>query len=856
MNHLGTRVRFFSAAAGVGFVLISNLLPLSSLLPGDAFEPVSCLAQDDPFDFGSPDSNDDSSPFGGGFGGDAGGGVFGAGPVNGAAGAGAGAAEGPILPTDPLVRELRTLAGGSPSQLGLAIREAIRLKKWTELEAYLGGGRVTGLDDQGKLAVARRVGSLLLVRALAGPDSDRPDLSDASKTALESLVEVLNNNAVNPQRLDAAIEQLGSDQRNEQLQAVRVLRAGGEATIQRVVRAAITEQSPQKLNRLMELLGSFGEPGFEAIELLASFGSDQVRPGALRAASILDSRRALPAVLAAVAARGSTEAEREIAAKILNDSLGGLPSRPEVRTYLAQRLELAEDRYQTTGPAAGATTIWRTTSDRTSVETVVTSSRLAAAREAANLAELLRRVGGLGADGLGADDLDGQILADALGADLRNRMLSNPVYGSPEDLRELTELWGSAMLDYQTASRILARALGDRMLGGGIAEPKNRTIGDPALAIAAIRILAAIGNDAAVDARGRTFAPLVEAVSHPVPQVRFEAATAIEMLHPRHAYAGSSIVLQRWVDMSKLSNLPRAIILMNNPPMKQALETRLTLLGYQITEVTSVAGLLMEVDRGGDLELIVASSRPPDYSAIEMIDRIRRRPLGGAVPLILVNGWPAGYEQFDQRWRASNVMIAADFENLPLSAEPIVENVAAGTAIAYAETEVRRDLTPAEAVLQMQLALIHLAESNPLPEMTAGDREIYALAGLTALSRLIEDPETAEIYDWRSLEADLTEASRRSGYSEASLRILSAMGTPYSQDLLARVAVNPGLALATRKFAAQAFADSIATAGTRISRRQILGHYDRFNQSRDANMRDVLNTILDAIEARAGVTNP
>lgn len=829
------------AAAAVCLLAVCLLIP-------SVFAPTVGLAQDDPFDFGgfgNEGSDAGSSPFGETAGGNLGGGIFGAGA--GAANGGAALGAGESLATvDPLVRELRVLAGGSPQQLGLAIREAIRLKKWAELQLYLGGGRITGLDDQAKLVAARRVGSLLLVRALAGPDPNRPDLTESSVSALEQLLQALKNNAIDPQRLDAAIEQLGSDDRNEQMKGIRVLRAGGEATIQRAIQAAISESSPAKLRRLVELIGSFGEPGFEAIELLAAFGNDQVRPGALRAAHALDSRRALPAVLAAVAAAGSSEAERAAAEKILRDSLGGLPSRPEIQTFLAKQLELAEARYQSTGPMEAAKSVWRVTPDRASVELVVIKRRSAAARQSANLAELLRRTG----------SLPNRIFADALAADIRNRMLSNEVYGSPEDLQELAKLWGGTLLDHSVVSSVLARAMGDRMVGGDTNEPQNTAVGDPVLAIAAIRILAAIGNDAAVDAGGTNFAALVDAVSHPVPQVRFEAATAIEMLHPRHAYPGSSTVLERWIDMSKLSNSPRAIVVMNNPSTRQAIVQRLTLLGYRITEVTSVASLIREVDQGGDLELIVATTRPPDYSAIELIDRVRRRPLGGAAPMILVNGWPAGYEQFNQRWRAANVMIAADFESLPLSDEPIMRNVAAGAVVASLPTEVRRDLTPAETAMQMQIALISLAEANPLPEMTPGDREIYALAGLTALSRLIEDPETSEIYDWRSRETDLTEASRRSGYSEASLRILSAMGTPYSQDLLARVAIDPALALATRNLAAQAFADSIATAGTRISRRQILGHYDRFNQSRDANIRGVLNTILDAIEARAGVTNP
>lgn len=828
------------------FCLAACILAMAS-----ATGAVSVKAQEDPFGLGMPDDN------GGGFGtGFDGGNEFGSdsggfgGPASGAGGTSSSPAV--DLPTDPLIRELRTLAGGTPQQLGLAIREAIRLKNWPEMELYLSGGRVSGLAAEDQLTVARRVGSLLLVRGLAGPDPDRADLKPEARQALQTLLDVLRKNAVDTTTLDQAIEQLGSDQRNEQLKAVRVLRAGGEDSIRRVLQAAVNEPSSTKLNRLMEVLASFGEPGFEAVELLATFGADGVRPGALRAANTLDSRRALPATLSAVAAAGSTDAERQTATQLLQGSLGGVPSKSEIEQFLARELEQAEARFEDSAPSEPGTLIWKVTDDRQSVDLVVVPGRAAAARRAAEFAEMLRRLG----------TLEPQVFAKAFGADLRNRLLSNNLFGSPEDQELLKNLWGGGVNQQAVISAVLKNALGSTMIGGGTADPQNTSIGDPVTAIAAIRILATIGDATAVLGSAGSRAPLVQAVSHPTPQVRYEAATAIEMLHPQTPYAGSSVVLDRWIEMSLLDNQPDAIVLMNELGKRQSIIQRLSLLGYHIREVSNVADLINTVDEGGDIELIVATSRPPDYSAIEMIDRVRRRPLGGAAPMILVDGWPAGYEQFNQRWRAANVIIAAAVEpsDNPETSDaryPISNRkVATHTAVAQLDRPIRRTLTDRETVLQLQLALNELADVNPLPPMTAADRKIYSLAGLTALSRLTDDPETSNLYDWKGREAELAEASRRSGYSEASLRILSAMGTPYSQDLLARLAINPGISWEIRQAAAKSFAESISSSGTRISRRQILGHYDRYNQSRDEQTREVVGTILDAIEARAGVTNP
>jgi hypothetical protein len=160
-----------------------------------------------------------------------------------------------------------------------------------------------------------------------------------------------------------------------------------------------------------------------------------------------------------------------------------------------------------------------------------------------------------------------------------------------------------------------------------------------------------------------------------------------------------------------------------------------------------------------------------------------------------------------------------------------------------------------QASAELQAQLDHLRLAAPLAPLSGAEREAYLREGARNLALLAEDPERERIFAWRDREPELIAAFQREGYSPEAMKVLSALGSPRSQALLATIVATPTLDEETRSEAATGFEASIQRFGTRMTRSEVQQQYDRFNASRDTNTRQLLGRVLDAMEARVGVSS-
>jgi hypothetical protein len=472
--------------------------------------------------------------------------------------------------------------------------------------------------------------------------------------------------------------------------------------------------------------------------------------------------------------------------------------------------------------AAPQETLWRVDEQGEAVAARVTSAATARAAATADLAELLRRQGALRP----------QHLLPAFAATLRYRFLADPAFGSEADLQQLRRLWGDVAGDVGLLGSIVER------YSGASLRAADRPL-DEAAVIGAIRLLGGLGDSAALIDGGGEVAPLVRAVDHPAPRVRYEAASAIGRLEDKQPYAGSGRVLERWIEMSGLGAAPRALMLENDPALASKLGEQLAELGFRVVTVSSVDALVREVDAGGDLQWIVATTLPPDDTLPGLIDRVRRRPLGSNVPLALVGPAPrlGVIGMLGERWRAPVELIPVPRDSF--------EPGDAGDPRMLAE----------RAADTLRARLISLRRAGILPPLSPADRRLFALDGETQLATLAEDRALEEVYAWREREPELVAAFQREGYDSGALKVLSALGSGTSQALLATLVAAPGLDETLRSEAAAAFEASIARFGTRMRRSEVELQYDRFNASPDPQTRALIGRVLDAMEARVGVTS-
>lgn len=788
-----------------GCLLVAAFLLLSSA--------TVLWAQDDPFGMGGGANGDEAGLFGGDFGGG-----FAPAPTPAAAAAQPAADEA----ADPLVLELRRYAAGNPEQLGVAVREATRLRLWSELDTFLRKTRIEGLTPPERARVAATIGGALLARAWT-----EATIGEEARESLGMLREAAAAAAIDPARLDAAIEQLGSASYDDRLGATRTLLRGGNAALAKLAAAAAAAEPPAPRERIIEVLRGFGQSGFDAVAPLALYGAEPLPAGALQTLAALDRDQAIPMLVSALHSRSASRAERQVAAAALQRLFPTLPSRHETETYLVDQLRVANDAYLRSGygfPGAG---IWQIDATRTAVERVVPTLPVAAARRAVDIAAMLQRIG----------ERHPSTLSAAVRAELRYRIVIDPVFGSEADLAAIRASWGEAIAEPIFLSRMLSDALG-KPVGDSLADTFADSVGDsigaagrsgaggpsevdddPAAAIAIIRLMAAVGDVEVVHTTDASPSPLVAAVSHADPRVRYEAASAIGTLAPDRPYEESHRVLDRWIEMSQLDDAPLALLMMNEALSARILNSHLDQLGYRVVRVPTAAALVEAVDAGGDLQLIVATTTPPDMVAVEMVDRLRRQRFGGTVPILLVGEPTETLVSVGDRWSG-----------------PMRRMLLPHTVAAFAAT-----VRP-------------MVDASPLPALSAAEREGFAVDGLSILSKLSSEEGTQRPYELLSREGALVEASQRSGFSAPSLGVLSALGSPDSQALLATLAANSSLEVELRQRAAEAFADSIQRFGTRLSRRQVAEQYDRFNAAQNDEGREAIARVLDAMEAKVGVS--
>ncbi len=711
---------------------------------------------------------------------------------------------------DPrIIAELRRLAGGTPAQLALSLRESIRQRMWSELDLYAGGGRVSGLAAEEQLQIAEFIGTLFLTRAI-----EAPEVKPETRALLETLLASLATSVSDSDALDAAITSLGSGQSDAELAAARTLYRGGTIAISKLAKAAAAANPATSRCKLIQVLRSFQQPGVDAVKQFALYGTDELRSGAQQTLWSLNQNAALPVLLLSLHAPSATQAERALAGELLQKVDAANSTLTEVERYLSRNLSSADSDYFASINDTSTHVLWQLNEARDEVSPELTSGIVHQAKQVADAGEMLRRLVAM----------QPNTLRQAYGADLRYRYLVDPNLGGPALIATLSEQWGDMATDPVLLADILAQSKTQSLR-------RSHQESDPLRAVAVIRVMAASGNERLLQASGGKPAALVQATSDPSSIVRFEAASAVSQLAPTHSYLGSGRVLDRWIEMSQLENAPKAILLINQPEVSMPVSQWLSARGFSVLKVRSGAELLREVDKGGDLQLVVSTTRPPDYSGIEMIDRLRGRPLGGSLPIVLVGPSASGFEQLGQRWSAPTL----HFD--PYSSDP--EMGASEAAI--------------EAGLSSNWERILAGSSAPI--LGAAERSIYELEGVLSLSQLAEQEGSDAIYGWRQKEPALIEASRRSGFSDPSFKVLSSLGSHSSQDLLASLATTSAVDLATRQKAADAFAVSVQRFGTRLSRRQVLDLYERYNVSGEDTAREVMGKVLDAMEARAGVTS-
>ncbi|MEM9586622.1 MAG: hypothetical protein AAGA03_05025 [Planctomycetota bacterium] len=578
-------------------------------------------------------------------------------------------------PADPLAAQWLAHSTKDNVSLGEAIAALTRLAKWSDLNRLLESTAKKNLSDTDQAAVAANLEPAVMVR-IAG----RADLSEAARDFAESLTASRRKQVEAPERLGEAIGQVQSSDPDEQLAGFRRLLAAGDAAIVPLVSAltgaGLPVSNPQPL---IEVMKSLGEPATQALRQIATHGNEPARGSAIDSLQQINREQALSDWMVVLHSESTSESIRGRAANAAMQRWGRLPSRDETIQLLQMQLRDAIAIANETSTLSDPTTVFSINADRDGVDMVRTERRFVAALASVDAANRLLQLG----------TIPEQAFRQALIADLNYRLMVDPFWGDVEQKESLKKSYSGAFYGAELLELIRAAQESQQL----------------AAVVVLLRLIDQSSDEFETDVLLRGEQPnltsLVQATEHGEPLIRYEAAAAITRLSPQRPYPGASKVRSRLAEMGRLTDRPQAVLVETRLNQRVSLEQSLTQTGFEVAFVSSVGEMESQLAVSSDVRVILSKTQLADYGPIELVDRVRRNPLGGQIAIGFY-GSPSRYFGAD-RW-----------------SDPTLGPV--------------RVLASPETPLGLQPLLDELERNQRLPELSATQRRAFRLLALEQLS--------------------------------------------------------------------------------------------------------------------------
>jgi len=519
---------------------------------------------------------------------------------------------------------------------------------------------------------------------------------------------------------------------------------------------------------------------------------ETTRVTAIEVLGHLESRRAVPYLLAPHLAQDSSPAVRQAAGEALQSIVGALPSQMDAEHFLLRK---ATAYYDGQPPLAADqednVVLWKwDAAAQRSVPLTLPASD-GAAWVAAQLAADLYRLAP------GPVEHQRLYLATALEWAKIGGGLDRPLPTGANTVHAAVAQAGVAAVE-----QVLVDAA-----------PNDHV----AAAVGALEVLGAIGDVSLLITPHGRVGPVASALRHTDRRVRFAAAAAIMNIDPHQAYPGSSYLPETLSEFTTVGATPRVLI--GHPRQGHGLRVAnlLAEMGYVGDAVTSGRELLRLATNRSDYDFVLISDAIDGPAATDVIRQLRRLPAFASVPVGLMGSEAtlAGAK----RWAVQDPLV--DALPLPWESESLALRLRRLEALAG-----RHVVAHADRLRQARQALMWLAK-------LADDANAYGHYDL--LRR--QDTMIAALYE-PALAADAAVA-------------LGKVGSPKAQTALVEVASLHWHPIAVRQAAHSAFGEAVERRRLLLTTDQILLQYDRYQQSAqlDRETQAVFGAILDTIEA-------
>lgn len=366
-------------------------------------------------------------------------------------------------------------------------------------------------------------------------------------------------------------------------------------------------------------------------------------------------------------------------------------------------------------------------------------------------------------------------------------------------------------------------------------------------AVSACNALGQLKSTEALTTHGDVFSPLVCALNSPYPQVRWAACEAIMAINPQTPYLGSS-------------ELPKALSWF----MLGEGRKKILIVAPKSVDALTVGGFLPDgfepiIATTGKQALGILQYEPEIYAVLYSMDlysvppsifleKIREIPVAADVPVAII----ANSNRFEEAKKVVNERPLCLWAPTPSSVVDMDRVMAA-----LDELKPYPMPSPEQIISFADKAAKYGAD---LAELCYGDPKVALVTDKTAdaskqtparhdIARSADSDVLRKMYDLKSL-ADAAQYQLAQNLTvEASLKLLQNIPTLDAQTQIIDYASNNINSVDNRKAAVKAFEYSVSQFGLLLTTPQLTKQYDLLDSEKNKSSQEILNSLLDVIEA-------
>lgn len=375
---------------------------------------------------------------------------------------------------------------------------------------------------------------------------------------------------------------------------------------------------------------------------------------------------------------------------------------------------------------------------------------------------------------------------------------------------------------------------------------------DRGLLAAAAAAAQALGNSSSTATEKGAEAPLLSApvrkallraLAVPDATLRFTAARSLALAAGDVPYKGSSLVVKTLLHAATSTGIDRAIVAHPNIEIAQSMATGLSRFGYQTVRMSSGRDAVFKSRDSSDTVLVLLSARVLKSTAYETVGFIRQQS-SGENPAVMVVIDPLDHDEHRIFWSRLNTIFSefpgvAVVDRLDSFFQPTLD-ANSGKVIAEARfPDVLAHLAGPSAALpavRKELAAIRLAHAR---------QSLWLLGSLARRG-----------WDVSAAVPTAITALRHETLFSPALSLLSVLGDARAQQAILRETEREDLLATSRNLAVAGFQGSVERFGVLLETGTLLATFTRYNRSTDADHRQAIGAVIDAIETPRTQSNP